>query len=418
MGKNYKNIFERTGDSVALNQKFYVIPETTKGVMVGPTDSSFFYTKGGGAVTHTQPKQSSPHRSGRHNTDIYKEKKVTEWNIPTFVNIDTSQLAAGVAEVEDGIQTLWLSLLGKEDTSGTGVVYTSENDPDLTFSLHECGDKWAQQVPAAFVQQGVLSLPGDGQAGIEWTGRGADRFRMGISISSVDNDGGNTFTCDTASHAKRFQVGGLVMIIEGDGETRSADTPNGSYRKVTARDTGTGVVTLDGAPLADADGSGGAGTEVYLVYAEPEAPVGIADIQTGLVGSADIGSLGTLSCMRSASITMNNNHEVVDYCYGTDGLANPYFVPGSRLQVDTELEMNLNDAVIEFLDDLDSFTAQALEFILGDVTGRHLKVEIPKQIFDVPSTSLPEEGSIPVTFSGTGFQTALDAADEITVSYL
>ena len=113
MAKNFATIFANTGDSIALEQKFFAVEEVTKGTLVGPTDSDFFFTQGGGTITHTQPKQSSPHRSGRHNTDIFVEKKVTEWSLPTFVNIDTG-VAAGATEVEDGIKLLWKSMLGKE----------------------------------------------------------------------------------------------------------------------------------------------------------------------------------------------------------------------------------------------------------------------------------------------------------------
>ena len=416
MAKNFKDIYDRTGDSIALEQAFFVKLETTKGTLIGPTDTDFFFTIGGGNVNHTQPKQSSPHRSGRHNTDIFREKKVTEWTIPTFVNIDTTLGAASSAEVEPGIRLLWRSLLGKEDTA-SGAVYDSSIVPDITFSLFENGDKWAQQLPGCYVEANSFSAPGDGQAQMEWSGRGADRFRVGIGKFTTDSNTTNIITLDTATEAKRFPVGALVMIIEDGGVVRSADTPNGTYRKVTASDSGTGAVTLDGAVLADADGT--TGTGFFLAYAEPETPTGIADIQTGLVGSISVDGLGgTVPCVRSFNLTFTNNHEPVDYCYGTDGLATPFFVPGGRLAIEVEMELNLNDSLIELLADLDDFDAQDIDFILGDAAGRHLKIDIPKAIFDVPSTSLPEDGSIPVTISGMGFQTALGSSDEVTVSYL
>jgi hypothetical protein len=48
---------------------------------------------------------------------------------------------------------------------------------------------------------------------------------------------------------------------------------------------------------------------------------------------------------------------------------------------------------------------------------RFLEIDLPKVIFQVPSIDVPETGSIPVSFEGTAYQTALDAADEIVVSY-
>ncbi|HUV46235.1 MAG TPA: hypothetical protein VMW45_04125, partial [Dehalococcoidia bacterium] len=123
-------------------------------------------------------------------------------------------------------------------------------------------------------------------------------------------------------------------------------------------------------------------------------------------------------CVRNVTINMENNHELVNYCYGTSALAFPYFVAGSRLNVGVEIEQNLNDDTIEWLYDLDQFTAQDLDLVVGNATGRHLKVDMPKVFFNVPSTEAPEEGSIPFTSSGTAYQSGLDQADEITVSYL
>ena len=415
MSKNFANIYNRTGDSIALEQSFFAKVEATKGTIVGPMDTDFFFTLGGGAITHTQPKQSSPHRSGRSNTDIFREKKVTEWNIPTFVNIDTALGAPAAAEIDPAIRLLWQSLLGKEDTAA-GAVYDSSIVPDLTFSLFENGDKWAQQVPGAYVEANSFTAPGDGQAQMEWSGRGADRYRIGIGLFTTDSNTTNIITLDNISEAKRFQVGGLIMIVGADGLTRSTDTAGGTYRKITAINKATAAITVDGAVLADADGTA---ESTYLCYAEPESPTGIANIQTGLVGSIDVDGLGgTVPCVRSFNLTMTNNHEPVDYCYGSSGLVTPIFVPGGRLSIEVEMELNLNDSLIELLDDLDSFEAQNIDFILGDSAGRHLKIDIPKAIFDVPSTSLPEEGSIPVSLSGMGFQTSLGLNDEITVSFI
>ena len=417
MAKNFKTLYDRTGDSIALEQSFFAVLESTKGTFAAPTDTDFFFTLAGGSVTHEQPVNPVQHRSGRHNTDTFAEKKTTEWEIPTMVNIDIGE-AGGDTSQEPAVRLLWKSLLGNETITGaTSAVYESSVDPDLTFSLYENGDKWSQQVPGCFVQTGALAAPGDGQAGMTWSGAGADRFRVGIGSSTADNNTGNTFTLDVVTEAKRFPVGAQVMIIEADGLTRSADTTGGTYRTVTDTNATTGVVTVDGAVLADADGS--ATTAFFLAYAEPETPTGISNVQTGLVGSISIDGLsGSVACVRNFNLTLNNNHEVVDYCYGTDALATPFFIPGSRLSVELEVEVNLNDDAIEWLYDLDQFTANDIDFVLGDATTRHLKIDIPKVIFSIPSTSLPEEGSIPFTASGLGYQSAPNAADEVTVSYL
>ena len=416
MAKNYKSIYDNTGDSISLEQRYYIKEETASGTLIGPTDTDFFFTVAGGSIDFSQPNDPSDHRSGRHNTDTIKGKKVVDWTIPTYINLDTSLGAAGVGEVDLAMRLLHKVALGREQIPG-GVTFDSATTPNATFSIHEVGDKRSVQANAAFVETATISIPGDGVPTIEWSGGAADRKSVGIGASTSNNDGGNTFTLDTASEAKRFPVGSLVMIIEADGVTRSADTPNGSYRTVTARDTGTGVVTLDGAVLADADGS--ATTAFFLVYAEPETPTAINDIQSGLVGEISIDGLGgVLSCVRSMTVTLDNQVERVDYCALTDSLGSPYVVYGDRLLVTVDIELNLNDNSIEWLDDLDSFTANDIHAIVGDSGGRHYRIDLPKVEFSPPTVSIPDSGSIPFTASGTALQTATDAADEITISYL
>ena len=39
-------------------------------------------------------------------------------------------------------------------------------------------------------------------------------------------------------------------------------------------------------------------------------------------------------------------------------------------------------------------------------------------IFNVPAIPVPDTGSVPVSFEGMALQTALEAADEVTVTYI
>ncbi len=409
MAKNYANIYASTNDSIGLEQAWYAKLESTKGTLIGPTNSDFFHALGGGSIEFTQPFESSPHRSGRHHTDIIKKKKETSWKFSTYFNINVEEASAISSEIDTPIRLLHKSLLGSEDTSA-GAVYTA-GTPDLTFSLHEVGDKWSKQSPGCFVQDCNMNFPGDGEATCEWSGMAAVSYMVGIGKSTTNNNA-NTVTLQTGE-GKRFPVGSLVMIIKNNGTTRSTDTASGSYRKVTS--VSGDVVTVNGSALTDANGSS---SPVYLVYAEPAAPSAINNPQTGLVGSISVTGL-TMPCFRSATVSMKNDHEVVNYCFGTDQLAAPYFVPAARFTAELTLEFNFNDEALEFFNRVQNdFEAQEIEIILGNSAGRHLKIEIPKVIFSVPPVSVPESGSIAVSFTGNCYQSALDAADEITISYL
>ncbi|NBW82966.1 hypothetical protein EBR21_14540, partial [bacterium] len=135
MAKNYASIYASTGDSSSLNQRFFIKQEGTRGTMVVPAAADYFFALSGGSINFSQPINSSPHRSGRHNNNTIKEKKALEWSLPTMVNIDTAA-AQGVAELEGGLRVLWKSLLGKESIPAE-VQYDSSEDPSITFTMFE-----------------------------------------------------------------------------------------------------------------------------------------------------------------------------------------------------------------------------------------------------------------------------------------
>lgn len=412
MAKNFATLYASTNDAISLEQKFFVKAETTRGELIAPIGTDFLYTLAGGSIEFSQPFESSPHRSGRHHNNIIKKKKETNWNFSTYFNIDTSLGAASSAEIDTPVRVLWKSMMGYEDISA-GAKY-SPTVPDITFSLFENGDKWARQARGCFVQGANMTLPGDGEATTEWSGSGKDAIYLGIGKSVTDNDGANTVTLASGDGAQfKKAIGGLVMLVEADGVTRSADTPTGSPRKIVS--VVGDVVTLDGAVLADADGSG-LNAPLYLAYYEPTSNTGIDNPVTGLTGSLTITGFSSI-CPRSISLNLQNNHELVNYCYGESGLSGPLFVPGDRMTAEITMEFNISKEVMKLFNGVQNFDAQAIQVILGDVTGRHLDIDIPKAFFNVPSFSVPDTGSIPVSFTGTAYQTAFDAADEISVHF-
>jgi len=408
VGKNYADLYNSENDSIALDQKFFVVEELVRGTLKGPTGADFIYTLEGGSVSYTQPFISSPHRSGRHHTSIIKQKKDMSFTIPTYFNIDETLGSASTAEIDPAMRVLMTSMFGKEITS-PNLEYSTASEPDLTFSLFENGDKWAYQSRGCFVQGANMKFPGDGEATSEWTGMGVEALMVSIG-KSVTANSGNTVTVATGE-GYRFPVGALVMIIHADGTTRSSDTPDGTYRTVTS--VAGDVVTLSGAVLTDADGTT---NPVYLCYAEPATPTAINNPVTGLVGAADFAGL-SIDCFRNIEINCQNNHEPVKYCFGSDALHGRLFVPGSRFTAELSATLNQNAPVVEFYNKLQAFQSQDFSLRLGSAAGRRLEISLPKVFMQPPSFSVPASGSIPITFKGNAYQTALDAADEITVDF-
>lgn len=413
MSKNFADIYASQNDGIALVQKFFIKEETTRGVVALPTLTDFLYTLNGASVNYMQPVESSPHKSGRHHNSVIKQKTETSWKMPLFFNIDSTLGAASLAEIDPAARVLYKSLFGKEDTSGSLLKYSAAKDPDTTFTLFENGDVFAKQAVGAFVESGSISLPGNGQAKNELSGHAKTALTVGMGKSTVANTG-NVVTVATGE-GLQFPVGAEVMIIKANGTSRSADTPTGTARKVTSV-TGD-AVTLDGAVLADADGST---TPIYLTYYEPSGSItAINDPQTGLEGSVSIVGLGTplTGCVRSATLALNNNHQLMNDCYGTDGLGGTLFVPGGRFTPELTLELNLDKALVGYINSLKTFQGKDITLVLGPPSGRRMEIYMPKVIFAIPEIAVPDTGTIPVSFKGNAYQSALDAADEVLLSF-
>lgn len=417
MAKNFATIYASSNDANALEQKIYIKEETVRGTMVVPANTDFIFHRAGGSHNFSQPVRSSDHKSGRHHTSIIKEKTSTEWSLPTYVSIDETLGAAADTQIDPAMRVLLKSMLGRETTGP--LTYSAADDPSTSFSFFEIGDQFAKQSPGNFVESLTMNFPGDGDASFDFAGMGKTQYMCGIGQSTTNNTGGNTVTLQ-AGEGERFFVGGIVMLIEGDGTTKSADTPLGSPRTVTA--IAGDVVTVDGVALGDADGSGGAGTEIYLVYYDPSETgteaTAINNPVTGLSGSVSIVGLSNVDCVRSATITLANNHKLYNDCYGEEGLSNKLFAPNGRLTVELSLVLIMNKDLVGFINSQRNFEGENITIVLGAAAGRRMQVDIPKAIFSVPEVSVPESEIIEVTFTGNCYQSALDAADEITVQFL
>lgn len=408
--KIYPLIYASANDSVALEQRFYIKEESVRGTMVFPLATDFLFHLPGGSIGFEQPFESSPQRSGRHHSNIIKKKKVSSFTLSTYFNIDEAAIN-GLTSIDTPVKLLWKSLLGVENATGPDLYYNAETAPSSTFTMYEVGDKWARQTPGAFITGGNVQLPGDGEATTEWSGNGKTTYLAGIA-KSVTANAANVITVG-AGEGFRFTVGAAVMVIKyiAGVQSLSTDTPAATPRRVTAVTSTT--VTLDGAVLTDSDGTVDA---VYLVYHEPLAPTAINNPVTGLTGDVTIAGLAN-QCVRSLGLNFQNNHELVDYCFGEDGLGGTLFVPGDRLTVEVTMGMNLNHDVLAFFNGLLSFPTQNIVGVLGNVAGRNVTFTVPSARFMIPAFSVPDTGSIPVEFSGTAYESTLGAADEVEVRF-
>lgn len=411
MAKNFASIWATQNDSVALEQRFFVKQEVTRGTMIAPTDTDLIHTLNGGGIKFKRPITTSPVRTGRHHTSVIESKDETTWSFPTFFHVNESLGSFATGEVDLAWRVLMRSLLGVETVGGSSLTFDASIAPSTTFSLFETGDLWSNQAPGCFVDASNWTFPGDGQSQAAWNGMGKTMYRIGIG-KSVTANAANAITVATGEGLK-FEVGGMVMVVKANGTTRSSDTPNGSPRTITA--ISGDVVTVDGAVLTDSDGTV---TPVYLCYYEPTTPTAINHPLIGLVGAVSVGGITSGTCVRKVELNIQNNHEPHNFCWGERGLSGPLFTPGGRLTVQTTVEMSMSHDLLKFINNLKGFAGVALSMVVGSASGRRLAIALPKVPFEIPEISIPDTGSIPVTFSGTAEQSAEDAADEIQVQAL
>ena len=410
MAKNYSAIYNSGNDSIALEQKFFIVEEAVRGVLQTPSVSDFLYTLGGGSTNFSQPFESSPHRSGRSHNNIIKQKKITEWSLPSYFNI--GQAGPIASSVDDPVLLLWEALLGTKNVGVSEITFEPTTTPSKTFSIFEVGDFWAKQSPGGFVNTCEATFDGAGQAQMTWGGNAKTSYLVGMG-KCTSATGGNTITLQS-QEGLSFPVGALVMLVDAtDGVTRLEGT-SAAPRTVTSV-TGD-VITVSGAALT----TDGSVSPFLVVYFEPEGAITAIDNPlTGLVGSitAVNPSASLNGCVRTMTVSFNNNFELVDYCFGTDGLAGPLFVAGGRLDINVSMELNLNKGMVNAYNEVLSGDSFAAYIELGNNAENHFYMDIPRVIFSAPNISVPETGSIPVTFEGLAYQTALDANDPILVGY-
>lgn len=411
MAKDFSAIYSQ-GDSIGLEYKTFIKEETTKGTFEIPAGTDFIDTLSGTTGSLALPFSPSPSKSGRHNQSVIIEKEATTWSVVSLFNF-TETGAWAATGVDLAWRALMKNLLGKETVNASDITYDTATPPSTSFTMLQNGDVQGLQFVGAFANTAEFSLPGDGYAQQTFSGNAKTMYRMGIGQTTTDNNSGNTITLQSGE-GSRFEENGYIMIITdaAGGATRSADTPDGSPRKVT--DITGDVLTVDGAVLADADGdTGGA---FYVCYYEPTTPSAKDTPVTGLTGSVSFSSGLTKDCVRSINFSIDNQHEIQDYCYGKSGLSDVLYTAGGKFNCTASIEMNLDHELVGYLNDLKDIVDETLTVTLGDTANNYMEW-VSKLKFAIPEIPVPDSGSVVVNLESLCFQSATDAADEFTVKY-
>jgi hypothetical protein len=387
-------------NNVADNLKLGVANAGTE--TVGTDDQDFFlYTTGG--IKFTQPIESNPHRSGRFHSGIIKSKKVVDFDFDAMLNMSGS---AG-ASLDAAVRLLLESATGVETVvPGISIDYT-QGLPNFTFSVVKASTIFGEYFTGAYVKDWTLTAPGDAPATQKFAGMGSDGSIAGIGqLNGAVVSSANVIL--NASHAKRFTVGARVMAVDPDGRTILAGF-DGTL-SVSSVNLMTETVVVSTAVSIPDNG--------YLVFWHPGAvqATGRDAIYTDLAGSFKFTDSGNTVCATNIELSLTNEHIDLNNCFGDE--TNQGFAAGNRATWALSVTLDLSNENLGDLVQSRAFGGLDGELIIGTVgSGRYLLVDFSKWIVSVPPIDLPENGTTPVTFDGTLYQSQPGARDPIVISF-
>jgi len=211
-----------------------------------------------------------------------------------------------------------------------------------------------------------------------------------------------------ATHSQRFESGARVMIVDADGRTIKAGY-DGSLA-INSVDTGTETLVLSSA--IDANNAD------LLVFWHPGAVQQTARdaIFTDLEGSIKLNASGAAICATNIELSAVNDHIDLSNCFGDD--KNKGFAAGNRATWTLSVTLDLSNENMADLVQARKFGGFSPEIIIGDVSGRHLKITAPRWIVSVPAIELPENGTTSYTFEGNLYQSSPGSRDPIAIEFL
>jgi len=368
----------------------------------GTDDQDFFlYTTGG--INFTQPIETNNHRTGRFHSGIIKSKKVVEFSMDAMLNMSGN---AGDS-IDTALKLLYKSVFGKETTTPLTSIKYEQGLPNLTFSVVKASTIFGEYYDGAYAKDWTLTAPGDSPVTQSFTGMGSDGKIAGIGVLNGAVAASASVVLD-ATHSQRFESGARVMIVDADGRTIKAGY-DGSLA-INSVDTGTETLVLSSA--IDANNAD------LLVFWHPGAVQQTARdaIFTDLEGSIKLNASGAAICATNIELSAVNDHIDLSNCFGDD--KNKGFAAGNRATWTLSVTLDLSNENMADLVQARKFGGFSPEIIIGDVSGRHLKITAPRWIVSVPAIELPENGTTSYTFEGNLYQSSPGSRDPIAIEFL
>ena len=309
--------------------------------------------------------------------------------------------------LDTAIKLFFESMTGKETVTLLNSIVYEQALPNFTFSIVKASTIFAEYFTGCYGKDMTVTAPGDAPVTLKFTGMGSNGTVAGISQLNGAVVASATVILNT-DHAKRFTVGSRVMVVDTDGRTILAGF-DGSLSMDTIT-LGSDTVVLSSAIDAVDD--------AYLVFWHPGAlqQTGRDAIFTDLEGSFKLSSTGAAICATNLELSLTNEHIDLNNCFGDD--VNTGFAAGNRATWALSATLDLSNENFADLVQAREFGGFTPEIIIGDAAGRNLTITGVKWITSVPPIELPENGTTPITFEGTLYQSQPGSRDPIKLSFL
>lgn len=376
------------------------------GTETAGTNDQDYFLKTTGDISHNQPIDPDPHRTGRFHTGILKRKIVSEFSWDSLLNMSGD---AGDS-LDNAVRLLWESIFGTETVVAAQHIQYTQGLPNFTFSAVKIGTIHGEYFTGAYAKDMTLTAPGDAEVTLNYTGMAEKGSIAGLG--QIDGAvASNTLITLDANHWKRFLNEGTnkarLMVVSADGRTITAGH-DGSLT-LESVDSGAGTITVGTAVDAEDDG--------FIVPWHPGAIQATSRLNpaTDLEGSIKLTSTGDEICATNIELGYVNDHVDLNNCFGTK--ANQGFVAANKATITLGVTVDLSNE--NFGDIVQTRTFDGFDPVLtiGDTTTRHLEITSPKWIVEVPAIELPENGVVPVTLTGNFFQSSPGARDPIRARF-
>ena len=372
---------------------------------VGTDDQDFLlYTEGG--AKYEQPIESSPHRSERFHSSYVPKKFTADFDITTLINM--SGLAG--ASLDNAVRVLLKGSTGQESVvANTSINYEQSSDINY-FSLVKVSTIFAEYYTGCYVKDFTLTQPGDAVGTLKYAGMAKKGATAGIGkfFGAVAASSDVILDSTTYSHAERFTENARVMVVDTDGRTILYGADGSLY--VTDVSVLTNTVSLSSAITAD--------DQSFLVFWHPGAIQVTArdNIYTDLQGSFKFSPTEPSICATNISLALSNDHIDKMNCFGTD--SNEGGIAGNKATWTLSVTFDLSNELFGKLVQAERFGGFQPELIIGETSGRYLKITAPRWIPSIPAKEIPANGTTPITLEGVLYESEPGAKDCILIKFL